>query len=118
MRRAVLLVLVCACSGTDERPARLAYLQEAIFIPSCTTASCHSTLTRSAGLDLEQPDAAELRAELLFRSLIYPGFPQASPLVGFLRGGEGVPFRMPPDSPLPEADIQLVERWITDGAPE
>jgi hypothetical protein len=24
--------------------------------------------------------------------------------------------RMPPDRPLPEADIALVERWILDGA--
>ena len=26
--------------------------------------------------------------------------------------------RMPPDCPLPEADIELVERWILNGAPE
>ncbi len=25
--------------------------------------------------------------------------------------------RMPPDRPLPEADMRLVERWILDGAP-
>ncbi len=24
--------------------------------------------------------------------------------------------RMPPDNPLPEADIKLIENWITDGA--
>jgi hypothetical protein len=26
--------------------------------------------------------------------------------------------RMPPDRPLPEADIELVERWILNGAAE
>ena len=26
--------------------------------------------------------------------------------------------RMPPDRPLPEADIQLIETWILDGARE
>ena len=24
--------------------------------------------------------------------------------------------RMPPDNPLPEADIRLIETWIADGA--
>ena len=118
MRRAALFLVLCACSATDERPAQLAYIQEAIFIPSCATSNCHSTLTQAAGLDLEGLTAGELRAELVFRTLVYPSDPAASPLVGWLRGGPEVPARMPPDAPLPEADIQLVERWIAAGAPE
>jgi hypothetical protein len=118
MTRASLFVLLCACSAADERPARLAYIQEAIFIPSCATSNCHSTLTRVAGLDLEGLTPGELRAELIFRTLVYAGDPAASPLLGWLRGDEGVPVRMPPDAPLPAADIELVERWIAAGAPE
>jgi hypothetical protein len=118
VRRALPLVLLCACvADVDDRPATLSYLAPRIFRPSCATASCHSTLSRAAGLDLETADLATLRAELVFRTLVYPGQPEGSPLVNFLRG-EDVPLRMPPDAPLPEADIQLVERWIAEGAPE
>ena len=120
MRRAALpLLVLAACGGdVDDRPATLGYLAPAILRPACATAACHSSQTRAAELDLELDDLRVLRADLVFRTLIYPGQPEGSPLIGFLRGGTNVPFRMPPDAPLPEADIQLVERWIAAGAPE
>lgn len=51
------------------------------------------------------------------RTLIFAGQPEGSPLLNWLRGSEGVPTRMPPDQPLPAADIALIEKWIADGAP-
>ncbi len=37
-----------------------------------------------------------------------------SPLL-YLLNGEGA-LRMPPDGPLPQADIDLIDRWIKAGA--
>jgi hypothetical protein len=45
---------------------------------------------------------------------VIPGQPEASLLLRRLRG-EGAR-RMPPDEPLPRADIELIERWIREGA--
>ena len=48
------------------------------------------------------------------RALVTPYDPDGSRVVNMLRA-RGAP-RMPPDRPLPEADIRLVERWILNGA--
>ena len=49
-----------------------------------------------------------------FRPLVTPYNPSQSRLVNMLRA-RGAD-RMPPDRPLPEADIRLIELWILDGA--
>jgi len=48
------------------------------------------------------------------RGLVVPYVPSQSRLVNLLRAQDAP--RMPPDRPLPEGDIQLVERWILGGA--
>ena len=48
------------------------------------------------------------------RPLVTPYDPSQSLLVHMLRAQGAA--RMPPDRPLPEADIELVERWILNGA--
>jgi hypothetical protein len=48
------------------------------------------------------------------RPLVTPFDPAQSRVVNMLRA-QSAP-RMPPDRPLPEADIRLVERWILNGA--
>ena len=116
MRAVWLLVLACAAGcATDEdpRPASIAYLLPAVLRPSCATGSCHSRATRAGDLLLDG-DPATVRAQLVAKKLIYPSRP-ASPLLVLLRGTFGD--RMPPDAPLPEADIELIERWILEGAP-
>jgi hypothetical protein len=47
--------------------------------------------------------------------MVIPYNPEQSRLVNVLRG-RGASL-MPPDRPLPEADIRLIERWIRAGAP-
>lgn len=112
--------------------------------PNCATASCHSRATAAAGLDFSDADrgyksltglwtwvsnpttadkqtlhcgtaktGAPVCDEYL-RPLVTPYVPGESRLVNVLRarGAE----RMPPDRPLNEADIRLVEQWILDGA--
>jgi hypothetical protein len=138
----LLVVLAAGCGeGADPRSASWEYLSAAIFQPSCATASCHSPAAAADGLNfadaasgytsltglwvwIEDPtgeldncrvvDGAHLCRHL--RQFINPYNPSQSRLVHLLRA-EGAP-RMPPDRPLPEVDIQLVERWILDGARE
>ena len=48
------------------------------------------------------------------RALIEAGNPDESHLVRMLRADDVA--RMPPDRPLAEGDIRLIERWILEGA--
>jgi hypothetical protein len=119
--RIALVVLggVAACGeDVDPRPARLAYIAPAILQPACATASCHSRQGEAAGLRFDRDDLGVLRSELILRTLIYVGQPEGSPLVTTFLRGANTDLRMPPDAPLPEADIALIEAWIAAGAPE
>jgi hypothetical protein len=118
MRRAILFIAAVglgACADDDPRPATIAYIAPAILRPSCATASCHSRAAAASGLILEG-NPATIRADLVARSVLHPRHPDASPLVHLLRG-DFTALRMPPDRPLPEMDILLIERWIAEGAP-
>jgi hypothetical protein len=131
------------CSG-DPRPAQWAYISPVIMQPNCATASCHSRATAAAGLDFSDadrgyksltglwvwvpnPSAADKQnlrcgtsskgtevCDEYFRPLVTPFVPAESRLVNVLRARGAL--RMPPDRPLNEADIRLVEQWILDGA--
>ena len=133
-----------ACNQGDNRPAEWGYLSPAIFQPNCATTSCHGPAAAVSGLDFSTPengytsltrlwvwvpfgaDAATptgtpcatvngtLVCEEMFRPLVTPYDPAGSRLVSMLRARDAP--RMPPDRPLPEADIELVERWILNGA--
>jgi hypothetical protein len=131
------------CSG-DSRPAEWGYISPVIMEPNCATASCHSRAAAVSGLDFSDadrgyesltslwvwvpnPNATDKQTlncgtagdgvpvcEEHFRPLVTPYVPDESRLVNVLRG-RGAP-RMPPDRPLDEADIRLIEQWILDGA--
>lgn len=115
----------CADS-TDDRPVSFTYIQGAVFQQSCATAACHSGHFPIGGLGLDSVDAAyaglvgapcvdgEPPTDPLL-NFVRPGDPQRSRLVHLLEGTD-VPWRMPPDAPLPEPDIELVRNWILDGA--
>lgn len=112
-RLVLLFALLSACTqDPSERPATWAYLHAAIVVPSCATSSCHGPLAKTAGLTLADRDSAY--AELLARRFVVPGDP-ASTLLSLLEGQERT--RMPPDAPLPAADVELVRLWIEAGAP-
>jgi hypothetical protein len=141
---AVALVGAGGCSQSDNRPAEWAYISPALFQPNCATTSCHNPAAAVSGLDFSTPEngyasltqlwvwvvvppdaAAPLGApcstvnathvcEEKERPLITPYDPAGSRVVNMLRARNAP--RMPPDRPLPEADIELVERWILNGA--
>jgi hypothetical protein len=107
---ALALAVVAACGTTpDERPATIEVISLSILAPTCGQVQCHSTTSKIQGYAFDTFDAA--RDSL--RSLVNPG--GNSLLLHVLRadGGE----RMPPDSPLNDEDIALIEQWIDDGAP-
>lgn len=118
-RGLVLLALGCAVvaagcgSATDTRPAQWSYISTAIIQPSCATANCHSDLSQRSGMNLD--DIRNGYYQLVGRYFVLQNRPEDSALMALLRG-EGSR-RMPPDFPLPEADIDLIGRWIEDGAP-
>lgn len=141
---AVAALLLLGCGDADDpRPASWEYLSPAILQPACATASCHGPAAAAAGLDFSTPERGYTSLTRLWvwivdpdgaisdgcrvvngvrvcqrpaRPLVNAYNPAQSRLLHVLRA-EGAP-RMPPDRPLPEADIQLVERWILEGARE
>jgi hypothetical protein len=132
--------LVLGC-GSSQRPAVWDYIAPVIMEPNCATGSCHSPGAAVAGLDFSTPDRGYTSltglwvwivdptkagqpgcgprdgttvCERQYRPLVTPYDPGESRLVNMLRARNAP--RMPPDRPLDEADIELVENWILDGA--
>ena len=126
---ALSVVVMGACGGEENRPATWSYISPAIIQPNCATGSCHSRAAAVAGVDLSEKTegwkslrnqhlpggrASSYPAEQPARPLVTPGNPTESRLLNMLRGiGAN---RMPPDRPLAEADIDLIEAWILKGA--
>jgi hypothetical protein len=136
------LLLTTGCGDAiDHRPAAWEYISPAIIQPNCATTSCHSRAAAVAGLDFSTPEHGYTSLTALWvwivdpngtpengcrpygdefvcqrnhRPLVTPFDPAQSRLVHMLRA-EGVA-RMPPDRPLPQADIALIEHWILNGA--
>jgi hypothetical protein len=104
---------VIGCGSTaDSRPPNWSYIYATIIQPSCATASCHSAIAARAGVVLEGRETA--LNTLLSRNFVIKNDPGQSELL-FLLDPVAVR-RMPPDFPLPPADVALIRQWITDGA--
>ncbi len=138
----------CGCSAVDNRPAEWGYISPAIFQPNCATTSCHGPAAAVSGLDFSTPANGYASLTRLWvwvvvppdggtqplpgtpcaiqggtkvceyqeRPLVTPYDPAGSRVVNMLRARDAP--RMPPDRPLTEPDIELVERWILNGALE
>lgn len=109
----------------DQRETKWGFISPLIIQPNCATSSCHSKTAAAVGLDLSTtPDGYKslLMANLAKRNsqpekprrLLIPFNPDESHLLHMLRANGTS--RMPPDRPLPEADVRLIERWILGGA--
>jgi hypothetical protein len=114
--RLVLLAAATAllgCGGADDnRPATWSFISATIVEPSCATVNCHSEVAQRAGVDLH--DRATGYTNLTSRNFVVPTNWNSSALQ-YLLQGQGA-LRMPPDAPLPQVDIDLIERWVTMGA--
>jgi hypothetical protein len=123
---ASVVVVLGGCGAVeDERAPAWGYISPVIMQPNCATASCHNTASAAAGLDFSSNERGwnSLRTLKLPqrgmtapkpRPMVTPFNPDQSRLVNMLRASGAR--RMPPDRPLAEADIVLVEQWILNGA--
>jgi len=105
---------VAGCGGADNRPATFSFIGPAIIEPSCATASCHSAVAARANVVLEPRDTAY--NTLLNRHFVIPMSPDDSEIMALIQAQGSQ--RMPPDFPLPPADIELISAWIQAGAPK
>jgi hypothetical protein len=114
-----------ACAAIEDRPATWSYVYTTIIQPNCTSSNCHSGSAGTGGLRFESlgatyvyltgrlcdPLADDGAAD---HNFVVPYDPERSKLMYMLRGEST--WRMPPDVALPAVEIELVERWILEGA--
>jgi hypothetical protein len=113
------------CGGVDNRPATWSFVYSAIIEPSCATANCHSAIAARASVDLSSRDVAY--TNLTSRNFVIANDARAqaagltdaerverSTILPLMRAVGNL--RMPPDQPLPSADIDLIQTWIQNGA--
>jgi hypothetical protein len=113
-----LLLGASGCGDTDDRPVSWSYISATIIQPNCATSRCHSEGAAVKGLVL---DTAKGGYEQLsgYTSFDPDNGPDGSGLMYRLNGSfPGSPDvqRMPVDEPLPQADIDLIRKWIAAGA--
>ncbi|QDU83414.1 Planctomycete cytochrome C [Planctomycetes bacterium Pla163] len=114
-----LVAAAFSCAGAthgDEGAVRFARDVQPILSNRCFVCHGPDSGTREAELRLDlREDAVAERG--LFR-VIAPGEPEASELIARVRGGDGVDV-MPPTghgAPLSADEIDVLERWIAQGA--
>jgi hypothetical protein len=113
-----------ACAAIDDRPATWSYVYTTIIQPNCTSSNCHSGMAGTGGLRFENLGATYVYLtgrvcgtaddSAADHNFVVPYDPERSKLMYMLRGQDT--WRMPPDVALPEVEIELVERWILEGA--
>jgi len=95
-------------------------IQDNVFTPRCI--GCHIGASAPLGLRLDDAnsfgllvDATSAQSPPLLR--VEPGDPDNSYLIQKLEGTAGMGGQMPlGGTPLPQADIDVIRQWITDGA--
>src|SRR5688572_8623190 len=97
-------------SDVDERPTKWSFISATIVEPNCATANCHSDITQRGSVNLSERNIGY--DTLINRRFVLPGDTSGSSALLYLMNGQGS-LRMPPDMPLPGADIDLISRWIT-----
>ncbi len=113
------------CLDPDNQPTNWSYVYATVVQPNCTSSNCHSELAATAGLQFHTKQAAYtyLTGRVCAsaghpgepsHNFVVPYEPDVSKLMYMLRGEET--WRMPPDIGLPDVEIELVERWILEGA--
>jgi hypothetical protein len=96
-------------------------IQASVFTPTCATSTCHAGATPGGGLNLEAANSYTMLVGIQSSQdagfmRVQPGNPDNSYLIQKLEGtaSGGVP--MPPSGALPQADIDTIRQWITNGA--
>lgn len=112
-RLGVALILV-ATAAPATRGEDVDYQRDIKPLLSARCYACHGALKQEAELRLDTVDF--MRKGSYTGPAIEPGDVESSYLLAVLSGEVG--FRMPPEGePLTDEQIDLVKRWIADGAP-
>ena len=106
--------------GNPNLQATFASIQDNVFTPICV--ACHVGANAPVGLRLDQANSYGLlvgvaSSEVPALLRVAAGNPSNSYLIQKLEGTAAVGARMPlGGTPLPQADINVIRQWITDGA--
>jgi cytochrome c5 len=106
--------------GNANLQPTFASIQAQVFTPICT--QCHSGATAPEGLRLDAASSYGLLVDIASSQQpgvqrVAPGNPGSSYLIQKLEGTAASGGRMPLNlTPLPQADINVIRQWITDGA--
>jgi hypothetical protein len=119
-----MLVALAACGTTDDdRPVTLQYITESILQPSCGAAECHSAFARQKGYAFDTVENARESFQFDTDLVISPHENDnlhsdgSLTLINNLTIAQTNASRMPYDAPLPNADIDLIERWLKANGP-
>ena len=102
--------------------AEFSAIQANVFTPTCATSGCHTGAGAPQGLILDEANSYALlvnRASNQVPALlrVAPNDPDNSYLIQKLEGTAAVGAQMPLNGqPLPQATIDVIRQWITDGA--
>ncbi len=119
---------VTACvsyEDTDPQPGgfgpNFSEIQANVFTPTCATVGCHVGVTASQGLNLEAANSyAELFGVASSQAVgilqVAANDPNNSYLIQKMEGTAVAGAVMPTGGALPQATIDIVRQWITDGA--
>ncbi|MBL0216642.1 MAG: hypothetical protein IPQ07_22510 [Myxococcales bacterium] len=107
-----LAVGLTACGTTpDERPVTIEVVALSILAPTCGQVQCHSTSTHLEGYAFDTLAASKVAlGRLVNKSNL-----KRSKLLTVI--GPDAEELMPPDAPLAEEDIALIQAWVDAGAP-
>lgn len=106
-KRLWLMALLTGCgTSPDPRKPTLEVVTLEILRPSCGQVQCHSTTTARSGYAFDTVDAARTT----FQTQLSPGD------LSYVIHNQSE-FQMPPDWPLEQQDIDLVDAWVSAGAP-
>lgn len=116
MALAVLGIVACADDDHD-RPLTVEYLTEAILVPSCAPAQCHSSFKQAEDLSFTTVDEARLGIISMVEGSLTSKTHGDPDNAQFYRVLVRTIDRMPFDQPLSNADIDLIRDFIEVGAP-
>ena len=99
--------LVAACGTTDDRKPTSDVVVFQIMRPSCGQVQCHSSTTAAEGLMFDTIEHS--KATIMTQ--------KGAKFLDALHGVNDAE-RMPPDSPLQDSDVKLIEDWVGMGFPD
>jgi uncharacterized membrane protein len=118
--RLTYLALGCILLGCGNKEQSVSFHDQIQPILSTRCVQCHSTENAPGDIALTTYDRI-MSAETIHgkKPLVVPGDPTKSWMF-ILAGTDQLHFRMPPDSsqflPVPKDEVQLIGKWIQEGA--